>query len=154
MKLKKIVLFQIVLLLLMGAIPSFALENNLPTLSLNKTSVTTGTNVTASGETEPGAWVPLKVVDSGKNIVVFDVAKADEDGVYNISFIVPSNASGVNSVVGEGEQVATGRVTIKSGDSENRCGGGDGGGRDEDPKPEPIVTDTGSGMSNQMSEEP
>lgn len=146
MKFRKIALFQIILLLLMAVtIPSFALTNNLPTLSLNKTSVTIGTNVTASGVAEPGAWVPLKIVNNEKNIVVFDVTKADENGAYSISFVVPPNASGILTVVvGEGKQVATGSVTIKSGDSGDPGGSGGDGGGDKDPKPDPIGTDTGS----------
>ncbi len=140
MKLRKIALFQIVLLLLMVVtIPSFALPNNLPTLSLNKTSVTTGTNVIASGVAEPEAWVPLKIVSSEKNIVVFDVAKADKNGAYSISFIVPPNASGVLTVVvGEGKQVATGSVTVRREDSGTP--GGNGG--DKKPKPDPAEPDT------------
>lgn len=142
MKFKTVAFTQIVLLLLVVLIPSVTMANSLPTLSFNKTSVSVGTEVTASGTTEPNAWVPLKVIDKAGNIVVFDAVKADENGDYSIGFCVPTGASGkLTVVVGEGNQVATGDLTVSSGTS---GGGGGGGGY----TPTPIESTTGTAKVN------
>jgi hypothetical protein len=144
MKFKTVAFIQIVLLLLMVFVPSVAMANISPTLSLNKTSVSVGTIVTASGKTAPEAWVPLKVVDSAGNIVVFDAVKADEIGNYSINFIVPTGASGkLTVVVGEGSQVATGDLNVSSG-----TGGGGGGGGGGVSTPEPVESTTGTAKVN------
>ncbi|MGI6486028.1 MAG: S-layer homology domain-containing protein [Tepidanaerobacteraceae bacterium] len=147
MKLKTVAFIQIVLLLLMTIVPSVVMADSLPELSLNKTSVTVGTKVTASGTTKPEAWVPLKVVDNEGKILVFDVIKADENGNYNIDFVVPEGASGnLTVVVGEGSQVAVAQLTVKSGSSDNGGSGGGGGGGDS--KPEPVESTTGEAKVN------
>jgi uncharacterized protein YjdB len=82
-------------------------------LSLSKTTAIAGENVTATGKTSPNAWVPIKVVDEGGNIILFDSGKADEEGNYSINFIIPENVVGILTVVvGEGSNVASQIITV------------------------------------------
>lgn len=129
MRLKIAVFLQAVLLLLMICVPAGALANTGDiTMMLNKTTVSTGESVTASGVTVPNAWVPLKVIDGSGNILVFDAKKADAEGNYIIDFIAPSGAAGTLTVVaGEGSAVVARSLTVKSTSS----GGGGGGGGGE-----------------------
>ena len=104
------------LLILMMFIPAVVAAGSTPeiSLSLSKTVAAPGDSVTASGTTSD-TWVPLKVVTEGKNIIVFDAVKADANGNYNITFHIPATASGtLTVVVGEGNNVATGIITVGS----------------------------------------
>jgi hypothetical protein len=94
------------------------------TLNLSKSTAYVGDRITASGKDTPSAWVPLKVLDSNQNIVVFDATKSDAEGNYSIDFIVPEGIEGVLTVVtGSGSNVASKNLTIT-----RRPGGGGGGG--------------------------
>ncbi|MDD2554461.1 MAG: S-layer homology domain-containing protein [Desulfotomaculaceae bacterium] len=139
MKLGRIVFLQ-VLLLLLFCIPAMASADSSPrvSLTLSKTTASVDDDVTVSGETGPNAWVPLKVIDDAGNILVFDARKADANGYYSIDFIVPDSASGVLTVViGEGSNVTTGTLAVKTRPSGGGGGGGSGGGSSQSP-PEPI----------------
>ncbi|OPX86464.1 MAG: S-layer protein precursor [Pelotomaculum sp. PtaB.Bin104] len=113
MKLRIVAYLQIALMLLM-CVPAMALANTPnTTLSLSKTTASVNESVTASGTTEPNAWVPLKVVDAAKNILYFDTAKSDATGNYSIDFIVPADGAGtLTVVVGEGSNVDTQILTV------------------------------------------
>ncbi len=110
-----------------SAVPAFAETGGggVPvTLNLSKSTAYVGDKVTASGKDTPSAWVPLKVLDSNQNIVVFDATKSDAEGNYSIDFIVPEGVEGVLTVVtGSGSNVASKNLTIT-----RRPGGGGGGG--------------------------
>jgi hypothetical protein len=85
------------------------------TLFLDKTTAMAGDTVTASGQTSPEAWVPIKVLDEAGNILLFDSDKADEEGNYSIEFVMPDNAAGtLTVVVGEGSTVASRNITVVS----------------------------------------
>lgn len=95
------------------------------TLNLSKSTAGVGDMVTASGKDTPNAWVPLKVLDSDQNIVVFDATKSDAEGNYSIDFIVPEGVEGVLTVVtGSGSKVARKNLTV----TRRPSGGGGGGG--------------------------
>ena len=82
-------------------------ENSPITMELSQTSAAIGDQITASGQTAPGAWVPIKIIDEAGEIVFFDSDKADAAGNYSIDFIIPDDVSGVLTViVGEGSDVA------------------------------------------------
>lgn len=105
---------QIALLLLM-CFPAVAVAEGTTAINmtLSKTLASVGDNIVVSGTTIPGAWVPLKVIDTAGNIAVFDATKADGDGSYAISFKVPEGVSGKLTVVaGEGSSVATGELNL------------------------------------------
>jgi len=96
-------------------VPATALANTLnnTTLTLSKTAASVGQSVTASGTTEPNAWVPLKVMDAAQSILLFDTTKADTSGNYSINFVVPAGATGTLTVVaGEGSNVASKSLTV------------------------------------------
>ncbi len=104
-------------LLLLICVPVMALANTSnntnTTLSLSKTAALVGESVTASGTTEPNAWVPLKVMDAAQSILLFDTTKADTSGNYSINFVVPAGATGTLTVVaGEGSNVAIKSLTV------------------------------------------
>ncbi|MFA5383948.1 MAG: S-layer homology domain-containing protein [Eubacteriales bacterium] len=83
------------------------------TLNLSKNNAAAGDSVTASGTASPNDWVPIKVLDSAQNVVVFDATKADANGNYSISFIIPGGSSGVLTVVaGSGSNVVSKTVTV------------------------------------------
>jgi len=83
------------------------------TLELSRSEAAVGETVTASGTAPADSWVPLKVVDEGGNILVFEAEKADASGNYSIDFIVPPGAAGTLTVVaGEGANVATATLTV------------------------------------------
>ena len=110
MRLRIVACLQMALLLLI-CVPVMALANTSnntnTTLSLSKTAALVGESVTASGTTEPNAWVPLKVMDAAQSILLFDTTKADTSGNYSINFVVPAGATGTLTVVaGEGSNVA------------------------------------------------
>lgn len=118
MKDRVIVFFQISLLLLLICVPAASMAGSTPqiSLSLNKPAASVGESVAASGTTAQGAWVPLKVIDGARNILVFDARKADASGYYSIDFIVPAGAYGeLTVVVGEGGDVAIGTLTVETG---------------------------------------
>ncbi|TEB08064.1 Endo-1,4-beta-xylanase A precursor [Pelotomaculum schinkii] len=138
MKLRIVAYLQIALMLLM-CVPAMALANTPnTTLSLSKTTASVNKSVTASGTTEPNAWVPLKVVDAAKNIVYFDTTKSDATGNYSIDFIVPGGAAGTLTVVaGEGDNVDNKRLNVGASSSSS---GGSGGGSTT---PQPVNSTTG-----------
>ena len=130
MRHKIAVFLQITLLLLMVCIPAGALADSGDiTLVLNKTTVATGESVTASGITDPDAWIVIKVINGAGSIIVFDAQKADGEGNYSIDFNVPDAEGTLTVVAGEGSNVATRTLTIKS-DSSGGGGGGSGGSSD------------------------
>ncbi|WP_051688298.1 stalk domain-containing protein [Desulfofalx alkaliphila] len=116
MKRRIVVLIQIVLLLLICA-PAIAVANGADiSLNLNKNTASVGESVTAAGKTIPNSWVPIKIIDADKNIVVFDAKKADASGNYSIDFKVPADVTGVLTVVvGEGTNVANKTLTVGTG---------------------------------------
>lgn len=137
---KRIVLvFCQIILLLMMYVPAAWADNSI-SMSLNKTTASIGEIVTITGTTVPDSWVPIKVVDEEKNIVLFDTGKADGEGKFSIDFKVPDNATGILTVVaGEGNNVKT---AILNGPPEkpNSSGGGGGGGV----AAQPVFSTTGS----------
>jgi len=83
------------------------------TLSLSKSTAAAGESVTASGTAAPNDWVPIKVLDSAQNVVVFDATTADANGNYSITFIIPDGSSGVLTVVaGSGSNVISKTITL------------------------------------------
>ena len=95
------------------------------TLNLSKSTAEGGDSVTASGASAPRAWVPLKVLDSAQNIVVFDATKADVNGDYSIDFIIPDGVEGVLTVVaGSDSNVANKTLTVTKTSSSGGGGGG------------------------------
>ncbi len=108
MKFRRTVWLQITLLLLMLCLPAVAGANSTEiSLVLSTSTAAIGESVTASGTTNPNAWVPLKIVDEEESILVFDTWKADASGNYSIDFIVPdTNSETLTIVVGEGSNVA------------------------------------------------
>lgn len=126
MKLRIVAYLQIALMLLM-CVPAMALANtsNDTSLSLSKTAASVGESVTASGTTEPNAWVPLKIVDAAQSIVYFDTTKADAKGDFSIDFVVPAGAAGTLTVVaGEGSNIDTGSLPVTGSASSPGGGGG------------------------------
>ena len=112
---RRILVFIQIALLLMMYVPAAIADSSI-VLSLSASTASVGDTVTASGVTSPGAWVPLKVIDSAGNIVAFDAGRADTEGNYRIDFVVPEDASGVLMVVvGEGSNVTSEMLTIVTG---------------------------------------
>lgn len=112
---RRIAVFLQIALLLLMCFPAVAMAEGTPAINmtLSKTLASVGDNIVVSGTTIPGAWVPLKVIDTAGNIAVFDATKADGDGSYAISFKVPEGVSGKLTVVaGEGSSVATGELNL------------------------------------------
>ena len=82
-------------------------------LSLSKSSAAAGDSITASGTFAPNDWVSLKVLDDTGQVAVFSGKKADSNGNYSISFIIPGGSSGVLTVVtGSGSNVASKTITV------------------------------------------
>ena len=109
MKRSILIFFQITLLLMICVPVAWA--GSAISMSLDKTKASGGDVVTATGITLPNSWVPIKVLDEAKNIVLFDTGKSDDKGYFSIDFKVPNNAFGVLTVVvGEGSNVTTGTL--------------------------------------------
>ena len=116
------------LLLVLSMFPALALGN--VSCELSADAGKAGDSIRVSGTADADTWVSIKVLDSGKNIIVYDAVKSDSDGQYSADFKIPSGASGTLTVVaGYGETVAskTLRVTAPSTDSPGGGGGGGGG---------------------------
>lgn len=130
MKRVVLVFCQIILLLLMY-VPAAWADSSI-SMSLNKTTASIGEIVAITGTTVPDSWVPIKVVDEEKNIVLFDTGKADSEGKFSIDFKVPDNAPGtLTVVVGEGSNIKTAILNgPPDADDEkpHKPGGGGGGG--------------------------
>jgi len=136
-----------------GALPAVAVDigggagGGVPvTLNLSKNTAMVGDTVTASGKNIPNDWVPLKVLDSDQNIVVFDATKSDAAGSYSINFIVPEGVKGNLTVIaGSGSKVATMTLTVTSLPSSGGGGGGGGGGAS------PAASTTGQATINPIA---
>ncbi len=84
------------------------------TLNLSKTVAAVGESVTASGTAPPNDLVPIKVLDSAQNIIIFDAIMADANGNYSMNFIIPGGADGVLTVVaGPGSNVVNKTLTVQ-----------------------------------------
>ncbi|TEB07050.1 Chitinase A1 precursor [Pelotomaculum schinkii] len=85
------------------------------TLGLSKYTAQPGDSLTATGTADANAWVAVKVVDSAQSVVVFDGVKADANGSYSCTFIVPVAAAGTLTVVaGYGSNVAVKTITVSA----------------------------------------
>ena len=118
MKCRIVMLIPIALLLLVTLATTAALANNSyqTTIKIGNPSVLPGDKVVVTGTARPGSWVPMKVFDEERNIVVFDATKADQNGDYIIDFMVPDTINGtLTVVVGEGYDVKTGTVIVQTG---------------------------------------
>ncbi|MBD2872374.1 S-layer homology domain-containing protein [Paenibacillus arenilitoris] len=89
-----------------------------PTLSLNKTSVMKGAELTASGMFEPSSWITLRAIDGEGKLAAFDAVRTDAGGRYSFTFTVPSNTvTGAMTVyAGSGDQVVQATVQVSSPD--------------------------------------
>ncbi|NLB53944.1 MAG: S-layer homology domain-containing protein [Syntrophomonadaceae bacterium] len=140
MKRTILVFFQIVLLIML-CVPAAWADSSI-SISLNKTSASVGEIVSVTGTTSPDSWVPIKVLDEAKNIVLFDTGKADGEGRFGIDFKVPDNAPGILTViVGEGNNVKTAILNGPPDEKPNSSGGGGGGGG---VAAQPVYSTTGS----------
>ncbi len=109
---RRLVVFLQIALLLLMCVPAIAAANGI-SMELNKSTALIDEIVTATGQTSPNAWVPIKVVDEAQNIVFFDTKKADAGGNYSIDFKVPASASGtLTVVVGEGNNVISKNLNV------------------------------------------
>lgn len=82
-------------------------------LNLDKSSAVTGDTITASGSADPNTWVCLKIVNDKGDIVFFDAVKADTDGNYSTSFIVPDVTEGdLQVIAGYGENTSKKMLTV------------------------------------------
>lgn len=135
-----LVLCQVVLLILL-CVPAAWADGSI-SMSLDRTEAGPGDAVSASGITAPDAWVPIKILDENKNIILFDTGKAGSDGRYKIDFQVPENAPGILTVVvGEGKDVKTAVLNGPADEKPIASGGGGGGGGAAAAKP--VTSDTG-----------
>jgi hypothetical protein len=136
MKCRIVMLIPIALLLLVTLAPTAALANNSyqTTIKIGNPSVLPGDKVVVTGTARPGSWVPMKVFDEERNIVVFDATKSDQNGDYSINFTVPDTLTGtLIVVVGEGYDVKTGTVKVQTGTGDepgNNTGDGTGNSND------------------------
>ncbi|NLO21989.1 MAG: S-layer homology domain-containing protein [Syntrophomonadaceae bacterium] len=120
----------VALLLVLSLFPAIALGTVSCELSVDTAKV--GESISVSGMADADTWVSIKVVDSGKNIIVYDAVKSTGDGKYHASFIIPAAATGTLTVVsGYGDNVAIKALQVTSG------GGGGGGSRSSAPS-DPI----------------
>ncbi len=153
-KQRRIAVFLQIALLLLMCFPAVAKAEGTTAIntSLSKTMASVGDNIVVSGTTTPGAWVPLKVIDTAGNIAVFDATKADQNGSYTISFKVPDSVPGtLKVVVGEGSNVTSKDLAIRTGDNPGTGGGGGspgtgtgGGGGGGGSIDKPAISTTGS----------
>ncbi len=85
------------------------------TMNLSKSTAAVGESVTVSGYHTPYGWITVKVLDSGRNIVVFDATTADADGIYRINFIIPDTTSEVlTAVAGVGSNVVNKAIAVST----------------------------------------
>lgn len=130
MKRTILILFQIVLLMMI-CVPAAWADNTI-SISVDKTTASIGETVVITGKTSPESWVPIKVLDEEKNIVLFDSGKADSKGDFVLDFKIPDNAPGILTVVvGEGRDVETAIINgppEEEKPSKPSSGGGGGGG--------------------------
>ena len=139
---RTILAFLQIVLLIMLCVPAAWADSSL-SISLNKTSASVGEIVSVTGTTSPDSWVPIKVLDEAKNIVLFDTGKADSEGRFGIDFKVPDNATGILTViVGEGNDVKTAILNGPPDEKPNSSGGGGGGGV----AAQPVYSTTGSAV--------
>lgn len=103
---RKLIALSISMLLMVSMLPGIALGTGI-TLVLNANSAKVGDNITASGLADVDTWVSVKVLDSARNIVMFDAVKTDTHGNYSCTFIVPGVTAGTLAVIaGYGSNVA------------------------------------------------
>lgn len=109
---RKLLAMAISLLLIFSTLPGMAIGASVK-LNLNTGSAKVGDVVTASGIADPNEWVSIKVMDSSKNIVFFDVVKSNFSGEYSCQFKVPEVLPGTLMVVaGYGNNVANQTLTV------------------------------------------
>jgi len=83
------------------------------TLTLSKDVALAGEAVTASGQSDPDAFISVKILDSNQSIILYEVVKSDANGNYSLGFNVPANAEGILQVVaGPGANVAVKALLI------------------------------------------
>jgi hypothetical protein len=76
-------------------------------LELSKEIALAGDEIVASGSADVNSWVVIKVLDRAGNIQIFESAKADSNGHYEKSVIIPNLPEGLLTVVaGTGDNVA------------------------------------------------
>lgn len=112
---KRLVALTITMLLIVSMFPALAFGVNV-SLTLSKDTAKVGDSITATGTADSNSWVSVKVVDSTPNTTVFDAVKADGNGAYSCTFVVPAVSEGTVTVVaGYGDNVASKNLTITSG---------------------------------------
>lgn len=110
---KRSVQFLFIVLVMSTAFAVTAQAAAATTVSLGASAAVVGDPVTVSGESEPNAWIAIKVLDNGGRIVFFDQTRSDEDGAYGSAFVVPTGAAGTLVVVaGYGSDVASASLAI------------------------------------------
>lgn len=125
----------------------------LPTsIQASATSVQAGNNITVSGTTTADAWVVIKGLDGGGNIVYFNAVLADISGRYTDSFKAPNMNGTLTLTSGSGTDTATAQVTVTAAAADNEGGGsagsGDSSGFDFFAQTEkPTIPETGAGCS-------
>ncbi len=108
-------------------LPAFALAGGI-TLNLSKSTAKAGDTVTASGTSEPGAGVFIKMVNSSGNIIFSLPTKADEESKYTMDIVVPETSGVLTVVAGEGSNVASKTLTVGTTISPPSVSPGGGGG--------------------------
>ena len=132
-------------LLILLAFPMNAFATTAATLSLSVSSATAGASITASGISDAGEWVSVKILDSTGSVIYYDAVKADVNGNYSETFTVPAVSVGTLTVIaGSGTNVASKTLTITAaetgGSTGGKTSGGTGSGSSTTPATTPATT--------------
>ena len=111
---KKKVAVIVTAMLVFSMLPGLALGAEF-SLDLNRSFAAVGDSIIVSGTAGPNEWVCIKVMDSSRNIVVFDTIKSTSSGDYSYSFKVPRVSPGTLTVVaGCGNNVKNEPITLST----------------------------------------